>query len=415
MNNPFQITFTLKQHTPIIHFQHDQDGATLRASEVKPKLDRFILTKLGAEADQSLVGNDAKYKKGKEVAKKGNWLVGDGEHAALNYKISIIAKPNKTTIKSGIKLINEEGIDLKNSCYNPDIKVTILTIISTLKHKIEDIIEDFFVLHSFGNRQNKGWGCFYHENTKSFDKVKAILQRNSILAFDSNENNVTIDNFYSIISKKWRILKSGVNFPANPQRNFNGQYKKALVFKYSSSMNLRWDKRWMKKEIKNLIPTVLPKNLKGRNAPNDIVSSQKPCSDFPSNNIWEDKGNAKYRFVRALLGLPELIEFRAFDNYVYQVIVKSNNVDRCQASVIFKLFDKKLYAMVFPLPNEIYDTPFSFKVKTKEGREQVGHVIDIQDANGIKELHTPSTHEFSLNKFLSDYFPCIGFNLIKYK
>ena len=30
---------TLKQHTPLIHFQHEQYGATLRASEVKPKLD----------------------------------------------------------------------------------------------------------------------------------------------------------------------------------------------------------------------------------------------------------------------------------------------------------------------------------------------------------------------------------------
>ena len=38
----YQIKFTLKQHTPIIHFQHGQVGATLRATEVKPKLDRFI-------------------------------------------------------------------------------------------------------------------------------------------------------------------------------------------------------------------------------------------------------------------------------------------------------------------------------------------------------------------------------------
>ena len=42
----FQLTFTLKQHTPIIHFQHDQAGATLRATELKPKLDRFIMHKL---------------------------------------------------------------------------------------------------------------------------------------------------------------------------------------------------------------------------------------------------------------------------------------------------------------------------------------------------------------------------------
>lgn len=37
------LTFTLKQHTPIIYFQHEQDGATLRASELKPKLDKYLV------------------------------------------------------------------------------------------------------------------------------------------------------------------------------------------------------------------------------------------------------------------------------------------------------------------------------------------------------------------------------------
>ena len=38
----YKLEFTLKQHTPLIHFQHDQAGATLRATEVKPKLDKFL-------------------------------------------------------------------------------------------------------------------------------------------------------------------------------------------------------------------------------------------------------------------------------------------------------------------------------------------------------------------------------------
>lgn len=36
----------LNQQSPILHFQHQQQGATLRASEVKPKLDRFIKEKI---------------------------------------------------------------------------------------------------------------------------------------------------------------------------------------------------------------------------------------------------------------------------------------------------------------------------------------------------------------------------------
>ena len=40
--------FTLKQHTPLIHF-HDQDEATLRATEVKPKLDKYLIKVMGGE------------------------------------------------------------------------------------------------------------------------------------------------------------------------------------------------------------------------------------------------------------------------------------------------------------------------------------------------------------------------------
>ena len=75
------LTIRLKQHTPLIHFQHDQEGATLRASEVKPKLDKYILTQLG--------GGD--YEKGKAEAKSKGWLVGKGEHYALDYKMRIEA------------------------------------------------------------------------------------------------------------------------------------------------------------------------------------------------------------------------------------------------------------------------------------------------------------------------------------
>lgn len=45
----FQKVYTLIAQTPMIHFQHDQKGATLRATEVKPKLDRYLLKCAEAE------------------------------------------------------------------------------------------------------------------------------------------------------------------------------------------------------------------------------------------------------------------------------------------------------------------------------------------------------------------------------
>ena len=72
-----ELKVQLKQHTPIIHFQHDQEGATLRASELKPKLDKYLIEKFEKE--------NIDYKK---------WLIGKGEHQALNYKVKIITDGN---------------------------------------------------------------------------------------------------------------------------------------------------------------------------------------------------------------------------------------------------------------------------------------------------------------------------------
>ena len=55
----YKIEFKLKQHTPIIHFQPNDDGATLRASELKPKFDTYLKSrpKIREEIEKFLVKN----------------------------------------------------------------------------------------------------------------------------------------------------------------------------------------------------------------------------------------------------------------------------------------------------------------------------------------------------------------------
>lgn len=74
--------FTLTQQTPLIHFQHKQIGATLRATEVKPKLDRFLIKCLENAGEELSLA----------------WLIENGKEnddkeksLALNYKIRIEA------------------------------------------------------------------------------------------------------------------------------------------------------------------------------------------------------------------------------------------------------------------------------------------------------------------------------------
>ena len=69
------IVFFLTQHTPMIDFLFDQEGAALRASAVKPQLDRFLVEELKAER----VFNN-------------RWLANpdNQDSTALNYRMTII-------------------------------------------------------------------------------------------------------------------------------------------------------------------------------------------------------------------------------------------------------------------------------------------------------------------------------------
>ncbi len=121
----YKLEFTLKQHTPLIHFQHDQAGATLRATEVKPKLDQFIIEKLLTEQNIRFDYYDEKHqfidareafkletkKPETEIQKKwASWLLGKGknEHVALDYKLSIIQKYDPISYLIANRLTREQ-------------------------------------------------------------------------------------------------------------------------------------------------------------------------------------------------------------------------------------------------------------------------------------------------------------------
>lgn len=113
----YKLEFELEQHTPIIHFQARDAGATLRASEVKPKLDKFILTQIGkrfvkktaSTTEEDVIKQGIAYFQGidaeacrvyEEEKKKGNKYAKlelcliPGQEGALNYKLSFKLSPD---------------------------------------------------------------------------------------------------------------------------------------------------------------------------------------------------------------------------------------------------------------------------------------------------------------------------------
>lgn len=57
--NIYNINIELKQVSPMLHFQGREDGATIRATELKPKLDRFILSWIAFENSKITWDKDA--------------------------------------------------------------------------------------------------------------------------------------------------------------------------------------------------------------------------------------------------------------------------------------------------------------------------------------------------------------------
>lgn len=229
------LVVTLKQHTPLIHFQHDQEGATLRASEVKPKLDRYILTKLGK----------GDYEEGLREAKKMNWLIGKGDYPALDFKVRIVSQEkindfhlksyrnNKgkwTTEKFPLLLANMGGQDCKEDLMNLIMyrsnKIYLYCVDSKLYEKLKKLMPYFMENTNFGQRSNKGFGSFTVKSIEGECGKKTNISDSCIegnpsfmdfcLIKEKDVNDLIYSlsiqkKLFSVIERFWNKLREYVN------------------------------------------------------------------------------------------------------------------------------------------------------------------------------------------------------------
>lgn len=342
----YKLEITLKQHTPLIHFQHDQEGATLRASEVKPKLDKFILTKLGenpTEEDFKIGEKEAikeenniqqldSYNQGFFIAKGKGWLIGDGEHPALACEMKISANVNKN-LKIPIEekkirgsngnmvcdhdnngnvlykttfpfiLSNMGGkisSELVNFSYSDSIRLILCTFYADLIEFIKINIYEFFILQNFGSRCNKGFGSF--SVIKINDQQKGLSEEyfkenTQILEFDLPNNEINLRTFkkiFSIIEYYWKRLKPGVNYG-------QFEYSKSFLFTYINKIH---HVTWEKQKIKEKFHIGITRQNANPNTP---------------------------IFARALLGLPDKFEYGS-----RTISISHPEIERIMSPIYFK-------------------------------------------------------------------------------
>lgn len=301
----------LKQHTPLIHFQHDQYGATLRASEVKPKLDRFIIENVFENdwdnCKEFLVG----YKKSRKESDKERKIeeeklnqvlkqkFNDG-FRALNYKMKIEAcnldeyfkleerdtktKYDKRTGRNievfsledfPMLLSNMGGKENKSDLMNFSYSSGINLIISFFDIKKEENLKDtglydivekeiryFFANNNFGQRSTKGFGSFtvvkINDTPIEWDNSDVYENDTKVMRYDVDkiDDFDTIKGVFDVVDFYWKSLKTGVNCTKRIiNRNGNivrikpERYIKSFLWTYLNKKNKTWEKRQIKNAL----------------------------------------------------------------------------------------------------------------------------------------------------------------------
>lgn len=379
MNQSFSITIHLKQHTPLIHFQHQQKGAALRATELKPKLDKFLIKTVFNGDFQAyknyLVENDEIHYQKLDEKEKQKYE--KDIHKALDYKITVIARDQS---HFSYRVITEN----KTGILYSQMTINIFCFHQKLLNIINQYINEFFILHQFGLGQSKGFGGFTTSQTtpKLFEQ---ILEKNFPVIYKKElKHKKNYKDVMEIIKREYQILKSGINFKG---------YVKSKLFQYMCrEHHIDWEKRYIKETLKEEYPEIFSVLLKDT----DVNRIQR-CSS--------SKEKPGYKYIRALLGLAEHNEYRVDKRKSplgkIKIIIKDKQeqITRFQSPIQFKIFKENnnytLYLLPQPIADDIFDREFSFKLEKayqdKKRKEPLKHLFTIP---------TPKKDQFDLVEFL---------------
>lgn len=404
--NDWQKEYKLVQHTPLIHFQHSEPHACLRATEVKPKLDRFLIEQL--EKDDRF--GDGRWKK---------WFVGDGSQQSFDYMMRITPNSEQVertqSIENGIERaiaraehrspnasLHEihknyfgnmaSGNNIQDTVqaiqetfkeslfYKDGLTLTIRCFIPELLTFIDEHIRGFFMMHNFGTRQRKGFGSFTVDiNTqpnapKGFDLVGKYCPNAYYCKLDGNVNADALLDAVWVISA---FLRSGFN-------RGEGNYVRGFVFRYFQREKnpLANDKAFVKQQV---LHNVYNEATRGEHL-------------HPYGN------NVRYRYVRGLLGTNENSRFCRAPNAhtpVYDIYTHSaEGIERFPSPLLFKPIGKFVFILPQKMPDKIFGSEF-YILKKKQEEEYDSKATSDQKLNYLKQecknrmIKTPTAEELA--------------------
>lgn len=404
--NDWQKEYKLVQHTPLIHFQHSEPHACLRATEVKPKLDRFLIEQL--EEDDRF--GDGRWKK---------WFVGDGSQQSFDYMMRITPNSERVdrtqSIENGIEraiaraehrspnaILHEihknyfgnmaSGNNIQDTVqaiqetfkeslfYKDGLTLTIRCFIPELLTLIDEHIRGFFMMHNFGTRQRKGFGSFTVDIStepnapKGFDLVGKYCPN---AYYCKLNDNVSADALLDAVWVISAFLRSGFN-------RGEGNYVRGFVFRYFQREEnpLANDKAFVKQKV---LHNVYNEATRGEHL-------------HPYGN------NVRYRYVRGLLGTNENSRFCRDPNAhtpVYDIYTHSaEGIERFPSPLLFKPIGKFVFILPQKMPDKIFGSEF-YILKKKQEEEYDSKATSDQKLNYLKQecknrmIKTPTAEELA--------------------
>ena len=397
MGNP-KAVYHLRQQTPMIHFQHGEPGACLRASEVKPKLDRFLLEQLGGAEQvrhqhrEWFIGKTDALDYKMRICGSGNVsysteiysefqkILEDDEYPPTDTETEYIKRlisEHPRIHKGGFRICKsyfgnqaKKSGDLKDYAnavveqyketvfYRDGIDMTIICFHDALKQVIENCVHAFFLIHNFGTRQNKGFGSFVvtAKDGQPFvceDAQEELLKYSKMYGYDLYA--VKQNGGLNAILELYQLLKSG----------------KPKYIPYIYTKIEKHEKNWMRAQ--------------GLSVRTRVVPLKKEESEL-------------YHFYKAMLGLRDSIDYPKLGGRTIKIEHAEEDKDRnpqpliqrFASPIIFKIVDSnRFFLLVYEAPDALFGQVFRF--------------YDVDNKLKKYRITTPAKDTFSVKEFVRDF------------
>lgn len=456
-----KLVVKLKQHTPLIHFQHSQEGATLRASEVKPKLDKYIIKKVFDDewdkCKEYIIGykkskkEDDKEKKEDEIKLNRDLerKFKEEGYRALNYKMRIETKNSNGEILNKIPMYfasmgkNEK----KGIVYNTNNPTYLFFVIDeTLWNEMKNSIAEFFIVTNFGTRQSKGYGSFYIDKKDPLYQCPDKFLRSGKLSHiqtkvctkckDWVKTQEVVDVFYKTLrsginvcakicsckeltNKCKTIKKSNVNIVVDYKqsehccKNCNHYIKNGSIFYFKSALyyyvNYKLKKQWDKKTIKEAL-------YEGKCGKNELFRDLLGLAPETIIRKYKIKKESKKEIVR--YKSPIFIKPIQDDNNIFTFYVGFEDIDSNMLGTDFNInkIDGNISSKLLELK-----TPSDFKMDDyfKYLFEGCNFTIDKMVGNKViknqktNEVVKPDSKQHEYYELLKDIYDQLRHNYIK--